>query len=609
MNTVYLLSAQFPGPTTPRDFVTMFLTSDQALQKDESGDCPRHFMVISRPCLHPDTPARDGYIRGQYESVEFIREIPIKKKRSSSTTNLANSGIANARKRSSSLLSREAILRNAKQNHQGSEETGTQDAAAASDTNLARSDSGRARGHTISFDKSRGATAKGERMDIHPDDEDIESNPIEWIMITRSDPGGSVPRFMIERGTPGGIVSDASKFLDWACAKDIDDLESDDEETWDENAEKKDHKHRPHDHERDLHNWQTNGHLAGIEEITTPKSEHIPAPPSQPAAVQNGPYEEKDAQTAYNSNAYSSGLYSMITGAAGLAGGFIVSHAPQAVTDRLPSYIHQPSQEPSESEPDKTTATASLRRDSTSTLSSVSSVGSFASALERAETGEKDPGDPDTSSLQTTQSDLDPDTKASAIKDKELAKLAEKKRKLDEKLEKARTREKSRKSDDSVKEEEAIRKAEEKHEREVKKQEEKYKKEVEKLERKKAKEERKVEERRKKGVERDEKTRVARELEEMRGEVGVLKREREILRGQVGDLQRENTALAVRVGRLGAVGEEVLRDVRQETGKGARSRASSLKGLTREPSFRSGGSGGSAEGKMKENSKLGEGKS
>lgn len=581
----------------------MFLTSDQALQKDEEGNCPRHFMVISRPCLHPDTPARDGYIRGQYESVEFIREIPIKKK-SSSTTNLANSGIANARKRSSSLLSREAILRNAQQNHQGSEETGPQDAAAASDTNLARSDSGRARGHTISFDKSRGATAKGERMDVHPDDEDIESNPIEWIMITRSDPGGSVPRFMIERGTPGGIVSDASKFLDWACAKDINDLESDDEEILDEKAEKKEHKHRPHDHERDLHNYQTNGHLVGIEEISTPKSENIPTLP-QPVAVQKGPYEERDAQTAYSSNAYSSGLYSMITGAAGLAGGFIVSHAPQAVTDRLPSYI-QPSIEPSESEPDpdKTTAPASLRRDSTSTLSSVSSVGSFASALERAATGDKDPDDPDTSSLQTTQSDVDLDGKAAAVKDKELVKLAEKKRKLDEKLEKARTREKSRKSDDTVKEEEAIRKAEEKHEREVRKQEEKYKKEVEKLKRKKAKEERKFEERKKKNEERDEKTRVTRELEEVKGELAVLRKEREILRGQVGELQRENTALAVRVGRLGAVGEEVLRDVRRETGKGARSRASSLKALTREPSFRSAGSG-----EKKENRREGEGKS
>lgn len=45
-----------------------------------------------------------------------------------------------------------------------------------------------------------------------------EQSPVEWIMITRSDPGGSVPRWMVERGTPGGIVKDAERFLNWAVA-------------------------------------------------------------------------------------------------------------------------------------------------------------------------------------------------------------------------------------------------------------------------------------------------------------------------------------------------------------------------------------------------------
>lgn len=44
-----------------------------------------------------------------------------------------------------------------------------------------------------------------------------EQNSVEWIMITRSDPGGSVPRWMVERGTPGGIIKDAERFLDWAA--------------------------------------------------------------------------------------------------------------------------------------------------------------------------------------------------------------------------------------------------------------------------------------------------------------------------------------------------------------------------------------------------------
>jgi len=57
-----------------------------------------------------------------------------------------------------------------------------------------------------------------------------ESNPVEWIMLTRSDPGGSVPRFLVERGTPGSIVTDAGKFLDWALGKEHHDHASDDEE-------------------------------------------------------------------------------------------------------------------------------------------------------------------------------------------------------------------------------------------------------------------------------------------------------------------------------------------------------------------------------------------
>ncbi|KMU89850.1 hypothetical protein CIHG_07533 [Coccidioides immitis H538.4] len=43
-----------------------------------------------------------------------------------------------------------------------------------------------------------------------------DANPVEWIMITRSDPGGSIPRWMVEKGTVPSIVSDAKKFIDWA---------------------------------------------------------------------------------------------------------------------------------------------------------------------------------------------------------------------------------------------------------------------------------------------------------------------------------------------------------------------------------------------------------
>lgn len=510
---------------------------------------PRHFMVISKPCVHPEAAPREGYIRGQYESVEFIREIPIHKAptKSASTTDLPSQGHTRNR---SSTLGKEAILRNAmKKTSSGKDEnlSPTYDKASASENDLSPGE-GRPRGKTISFGSSRGHDAKGENVDTPRDSDESESNPIEWIMITRSDPGGSVPRFMVERGTPGGIVSDASKFLDWACAKDIEDFELDDEADIDVNVQDE-HKHH-HDHNKDLHNYQTNGHLAGLEEE---KAINSGSPGSPEQSKTNG-----------------GGFYGMVTGAAGAAGAIIASHTPAIISDHLPGVSHE-----------ITEPNGSSRRNSVSSISSTSSYNSFTSALENRSSHPFN----DASSTKTTDSTVE--SKALASKDKELAKLEEKKRKLDEKLSKAREKEVSKKTEDSAKEEEAIKKAEEKHEKEVKKQEEKYKKEVEKLERKKQKEERKAEERRKKAVEKDERTRLLRELEEVRAEVGVLRKEKEILRAQVGDLQAENTTLAARVGKLGLQGEEVLREVRQEVGKSRRMRASSLKGLTRTISFKS----------------------
>lgn len=540
----------------------MFLTSDQALS-DTHGNgqkVPRHFMVISRPCIHPDTPPRDGYIRGQYESVEFIREIPINNgpRKSFSTTNLATQPQGRNR---SSTLGKEAILRNAEQKH-GSHESENSGNHLSVDQNPetadTQSETGRARGKTISFDKSRGSEAKGEDMDVPREDEDCEDNPIEWIMITRSDPGGSVPRFMIERGTPGGIVADASKFLNWACAKDIEDLESDDDEektlAGEDQDQEKAQRHE-HDHERDLHNFQTNGHLSGLEESP------------QPTGVPETTEKSVSPETSNSST-----LYDMATGAALAAGTFIASHTPHMIADHLPANpLHSNG------------TTSSPRRSSVSSISTVSSSGSFASAVEKHSTSHiaaVDNGD--SSSLKTTDSALA--AKTAAAQDKELQKLEEKKRKLDEKLNKAREKESSKKSEDSAKEEEAIRRAEERHQAEVRKAEEKHKREVEKLEMKKKKEEQKVADRKRKAEEKDEKTRMTRQIEELTAEVQLLRKEKDLLRGQVGDLQAENTALAARVGRLGMQGEEVLKDVRAEVGRGGRLRASSLKGLGRSTS-------------------------
>ncbi|TAQ83804.1 hypothetical protein B7494_g7877 [Chlorociboria aeruginascens] len=546
---VYLLTAQFPGPTTPRDFVTMVLTSDQAI-KDQSGEgreVPRHYMVISKPCIHPDAAPRDGFIRGQYESVEFIREIPIHKgqQKSASTSNLGTHG----RNRSSSTLGREAILRNAQLNGHSptideNEDSSPHEKTSDSSVHLSSS-TRRARGKTISFDTSRGSDAKGENMD-NPRYDESESNPIEWIMITRSDPGGSVPRFMIERGTPNGIVSDASKFLNWACGTEIEDLQSDEEEVEDRHdgqPKKEAHGHHPHHrHESDLHNYDTNGHLAGLDE-SIKKSETTEGP-------ENGNYN--------------GGIYGMVAG----AGAIVASHTPAIITDHLPHHGNEQS------------FSAISRQDTVSSVTTLSSVGTFASALEGNEEQYND-------NTSNSTGESSSQRRLTSQQDKELQKLSDKKRKLDEKLSKAREKETAKKNDDTAKEEIALRKVEEKHEREVKRQQERYRKEVEKLELKKEREARKAEGRKKKAEEKDEKIRMARELEEVKAEMAMLRKEKELLRSQVGELQAENTALAARVGRLGVQGEEVLRDVREEVGKGGRLRATSLRGLGRPASMRS----------------------
>ncbi|PYH94990.1 hypothetical protein BO71DRAFT_324155 [Aspergillus ellipticus CBS 707.79] len=148
---VYHVSAQFPKPTAARDFVSLIVTwevgdgdgdGDEG-EEDEEGkrNGGREWMMVSRPCVHDDTPPVPGYIRGMYESVEYIRELPLE---------------------------------------ENDDEDGGVDGA----------------------DEENGR----ERM-----------NPVEWVMVTRSDPGGNIPRWMVEKGTPRSICADAMKFLNWAC--------------------------------------------------------------------------------------------------------------------------------------------------------------------------------------------------------------------------------------------------------------------------------------------------------------------------------------------------------------------------------------------------------
>ena len=558
--------------------MTLLITSSTAFAESEllqppvSGDkakcsqfgqSPRHFMVISKPCLHSDCPPRDGFIRGQYESIEFIREIPLKIKRSSSTTELLKPG----RARPSSSLDRTARLHSMQERlGQDQEETFQTSNLQVNDLSPhqsyegAPSVRGRKRGRTISFAESRGDSAKGEAVDTFNDESDelAELNPVEWVMVTRSDPGGSVPRFLVERGTPSGIVSDASKFVNWALKKEhsvVDDYmeetkEIDEETTANRRAS-----------EQDLEAYQTNGHLVGLAATTREPNHSIankkPAPVLEP---------EEITQIA------EAGLLANI---ADIARSGINSYAPQVLVDQLPS--HQPNSLVAASAtaakfPAKLNGTQATKdTDETRSVSSASSVISFVSAEDRMERTFSQQAVPSLKNSSTTQDGLN-----MSSQEKELAKLDERKRVLDEKLAKSREKEQKDKEDLTSRDEERLRKAEEKHTREVQKQEEKYKKEVAKLEAKKTKYAAKEEERRKRAEDKDEKSRLVREKEEWRQQFEVVCKERELLREQVGALQKENTALVAKMGKM-KEGHDLLKDVRAELYNGSRSRSGSIK--------------------------------
>ena len=307
LHAVYHLSAQFPGPTTPRDFVELLVTSDSAIEAASTG---RHYVVISKPCQHPDCPQRDGFIRGQYESIEFIREIPRSKpRRSMSAADLRRAA-----------LGPPTVPEDAPADH----------VSESSPVPLAART--RARGQTISFAETRRDMSKSEGYG-HPADDADESNPVEWIMVTRSDPGGSVPRFLVERGTPGGIVGDAGKWLQWAATKDHGPPDAD--------GEGIDDKHSG------LEAQQTNGHLAGLEEDRGMVEEEIenkqPTSDTNRTTLDEGgePFPSIEEPTIPTSEAAETSTTeepppSLVSSAIGLARSSLETYAPKIVLDHLP---------------------------------------------------------------------------------------------------------------------------------------------------------------------------------------------------------------------------------------------------------------------------------
>jgi hypothetical protein len=319
---------------------------------------------------------------------------------------------------------------------------------------------------------------------------------------------------MLERGTPPGIANDANKFLQWISSTNFEMLIDEDRETTKAEPEINPSAKRT--------------------SATRETSIDFNPTPSSDAKVKSTPRAvEQDDEDRPGPG----GVYGMISGALGVVA--------SAAASRLLG-----STEDTESE---------LEVSSSSISGDASSIHSFHS-FDTAEDVEPfpnaiEPGEPAPSistgagadSLHSAEST----TPRSSQHDKELRKLEERRRKAEEKLQRAQECALAKRNGDAQRDDSALQKLREKHEREIAKQEEKYQRERRKLEAKRAHDEKKAEERRRKQAERDDKANLALELEKARAERDIARKEIEILKEQVGQLQGLNTRLVARLGREG----------------------------------------------------------
>lgn len=464
-------------------------------------------MLVSKPCSHPECPPRQGYIRGQYESVEFIREIRVEKplRKTRSSIDLPKDESA-ASIRNAENIGREAAIRSARQ-------------AAES---ASKEEGGRKRGKTIGI------------ADIGEDREHDENyeTMIEWLMVTRSDPGGSVPRFMIERGTPPGIAGDANKFVQWLSSKSIDDFTEDDSE----DTRLK----------REASKAEEEVLESNVSANPVPDMTKSPTVPERSATTEQT--EEAEEQPG------PTGFYGMIANALNAAATVAASRIPMAFGSAKGGDTESSdlSSEPREDDESSIHSFHSLEEEGIDENDTVSPKDDESSAqLTPAVTigGAESTRSTDSLGARST---------APSQHEKELKKLEERKRKTEEKLRRAQEKalaKRGNNTDDSAsqRDEVALQKLRERHEREMAKQQDKYQKELKKLEAKRASEQKKAEERRRKTLEREEKANLAMELEKVRAERDIARKQMDILKEQIGELQSQNTRLVARLGREGIV--------------------------------------------------------
>ncbi|OQD75115.1 hypothetical protein PENDEC_c008G05232 [Penicillium decumbens] len=358
--TLYHVSAQFPKPTAPRDFMTLMITSERGLRIGGSKQPGRSWIMVSKPCEHPDVPDKPGYTRGEYESVELIREIP--RKGSGSSSGSVSSGKKSKTKQ--------------KEN--------------SPDESKSRSP-----------EEADGSVDKEEEM-----------NPVEWIMVTRSDPGGNIPKWMVNKGTPGSVGADAAKFISWAVQ--------------DEKTPK-----------RDVSQGSGNSSQStGTNSGPTNDNEH---------SDDSDSHSESDTDSTDRDVRSRHGLIASVTG---LLNTGLERYAPQAVLDYIPHHHELPGAFPqgddgtadsaSQSTKDSSTKGSSTKKDR-STDNLTTREADHAS-LSSARSERPNPA------VELGPNDLPPKELMEMTKDgklssheKELAKLALRKREIDTKLDTIRT--------------------------------------------------------------------------------------------------------------------------------------------------------------------------
>ncbi len=482
---VYQLSAQMPSPVSPRDFLTLLLTTEDGLSNKSSAEAasggrhvPRSYMIVSRPLQHEDAPQRTAFVRGQYESVELIREIPLHVTKAS-----------------------------ADQNEGSSEEI------------------------------------------------DPELNPVQWLMITRSDPGGGLPRFLVDRGTPPAMLADVTKFLNWACAyEEVPEQDSDLKEQQEANRAFDGADVTPAV-ESSTNMEQPTGKGQPPRESLDDTTEQRRRAATAPAVI----------EPSYDPNAPADGgILSNLTHTVEAA---LNTYAPASVAEYVNKQLGTTNGEDADS----------------SDSSDTSSMDSFLSAAEmkRMSTAPESMPRASTENISVASAASSTDVSKTDRKnmnqhEKEILKINRQREKLEQKLARKRQTEEEKLKASQEKDSTDSAKAREKMEKELQKTEERHQKEVEKLERKKERELRKAQEKRDKKEDRDRVTMVARERDEARRQVDLWRKENELLREQVESLQRENTALTTRLGKLGAA--DSLNEFKSRSRAGTKSGESVMSG-------------------------------